>query len=98
MPPVVRTEMSNQTSQLYSLGWSAPTFDSPDDMKIAWMNRSVSAGQTYLQSQTAYRDVDTAVAVIANTIRDMLPNKKMSRVQFNRLKRQVKEIISTLTN
>jgi hypothetical protein len=96
--PILRTEFTNQTAQLYSLGWMCPKFDEPDEKKIAWMQRSVSAGQSYLQSQTAYKDIDTAVAVIANTIKDSLPSKKLSRVMFNRLKRQIKEIISTLTN
>jgi len=96
--PTLLTQLDNQTSQLYSLGWTAPKWDEPEQLKIAWMQRSLSAGQTYLQSQTAYKDLDTAIAVIANTIRDSLPSKKLSRVQFNRLKRQVREIISTLTN
>src|SRR5215510_4865589 len=96
--PVFKTEFTNQTSQIYSLGWMAPRFDEDDAKKIAWMVRSVSAGNTYLQSQTAYKDLDTAVAVISNAIKDSLPSKKMSRVSFNRLKRQVREVISTLTN
>src|SRR5262245_24907417 len=96
--PVLQTTLDNQTSQLYSLGWSAPIWSEPEEKKVAWMQRSLAAGQTYLQSQTAYNDLDTAIAVIANTIKDTLPSKKLSRVQFNRLKRQVREIISTLTN
>lgn len=97
--PVLRTEFTNQTSQLYSLGWLAPEWSKPEEMKVAWLQRSVAAGQTYLQSQTAYKDLDIAISVIANTIREAMPlGNKMSDIQFNRLKRQVREIISTLTN
>jgi len=93
----VETPFTNQTSQLYSLGWMCPRYDSADDHKIAWLTRSLAAGMTHLKGQVAYKDLDTAIAVISNQVR-AASNRKLSMVQFNRLKRQIREIISTLTN
>lgn len=73
-----------------------PAF-TPESHKIAWLQRSVGTGTEWLKSQSAGLGYEETIALIANRVSNNMPNK-LSRVKLNRLKRNLREIISTLTN
>lgn len=77
--------------------YACPSYEAQDSHKIAWLQRSVGTGMEWLRSQSAGEGYEQTIALMANRISAMMP-KKLSKIKLNRLKRDLREIISTLTN
>lgn len=84
-------------------GNQATTYECPSRLmaereKLAWIQQGVREGENYLQGQRAYQDIDRAIDVINGTDEDENRLTDLSRVRVNRLKRQIREVVATLSN
>jgi hypothetical protein len=77
--------------------YTCPPFDYAESHKIAWLQRSVATGLEWLQSQAGGQDVEATVDLIVGRVQESF-SQKLSRFQVKRLKRDLREVISTLTN
>lgn len=71
----------------------------PTDEKVTlgWLNEAIQEGTNFLKSQRGYGDIDRAMDILAGPGDERIP-QALSRVHSNRLKRQVREIVATLSN
>jgi hypothetical protein len=76
--------------------WACPPEQTDEKTKLGWITRSISQGESFLQSQQAFEDFDRAIEIIAGK----MPNRpaKLSQLHLNRLKRQIREVVGTLSN
>ena len=77
--------------------WRVPPKDGPLTDKLGWMREAVQDGRSFLRSQRPYLDCDRAIDEIAGLRQDRL-SKKLSKLWINRPKREVSEVIATLSN
>jgi len=61
-----------------------------------WQMECVQEGTRYLQSQPGYDDIDSSIRIISNADQEM--SKHLSQVRINLIKRDVSEIVATLSN
>lgn len=75
-----------------------PRREADEKAKLAWLQQGCREAETYLTGQRAYADIDRAIDVL-NGSDDPERNKdSLSRVKVNRLKRQIREAVATLSN
>ena len=66
--------------------------------KLAWLQGSLQRSESGLKNGDAYKTLDETIDLIANRVISVVKkDKKRSRVSINRIKRQLREIISLLT-
>ena len=73
-----------------------PAGTNPTDL-LARLTDGRTQGETFLQSQRGYEDMDSAIDVIAGTADKRRP-ASLSRISPNWLKRAVREIVASLSN
>lgn len=73
-----------------------PTGDSNHKNVLGWMSEAVQEGQRYLESQRGYDDIDNAISMIIGE--DEKISKALSHVKINLAKRDIAEIVATLSN
>ena len=61
------------------------------------LNDGRTQGETFLQSQRGYEDMDQAIDIIAGT-NDRRRPASLSRISPNVLKRNIREIVASLSN
>ena len=78
--------------------WQIPPAAAAEDRKIGWLNEAVEEGQAWIKNQRGYGDWKRALDVIAgkDTSADSAASYR-SKVNPNRLKRNTREIIGTLS-
>lgn len=64
---------------------------------LGWLTTALEEGTNYLKSQRGYGDIDRAWDILAGPGDERIP-QALSRVHVNRLKRQVRETVATLSN
>jgi hypothetical protein len=74
-----------------------PPREATEDRRLGWLREALQTGESYLQSQRAYGDIDRAIEIIGSTEAEQIP-KYLSRVRVNRIKRQIREIVSVLSD
>jgi len=83
------------------LEWQAPPAAVRESQKLGWLDDSVAEGGAWLRSQRGYADIPKALNTLAG--RDSSgptgdsPADYRSRLNTNRLKRNVREVVSTLS-
>lgn len=63
------------------------------DKKLGWLKDAFAEGDAHLRSQRPYKDIASAMRVIAGEEADDIP-PEMSKVYINRLKRQMREVVA----
>jgi hypothetical protein len=76
--------------------WACPAQEADEKTKLGWFNRCLAQGEAYLQSQQAFEDMDRAIEIIAGKM-SRRPDK-LSQLHINRIKRQIREVVGTLSN
>lgn len=77
--------------------YTAPLADADADKKLGWIREAIQESRNFLQAQPAYSDIDKSVGEIMGMHEERIP-KTLSNVAVNRGKRQVREIVGTLSN
>lgn len=74
-----------------------PSLESSNDTKLGWLKEAKQDGDSFLQNQRAWRDIDLGVDIISG---DSYPRsvKGMSDLRIPMLKRDTREAVSTLAN
>lgn len=68
-----------------------------DVYRLGWVKEAIQEGTNYLKLQRAYTMIDKAIDVIGGFDDDPIP-KALSDVSTNRLRRQAREVVATLSN
>lgn len=85
--------MANITAGNYLI----PPAEAQEQMKLGFLKEMVSDGEAFLKSQAAYKDIDLAVRMMNDRADERIP-KSLSRVKVNPIKRNINEIVATLSN
>jgi len=73
--------------------------DTPSDKKIGWLREAIGEAETSQKQQRAYVDMDRALDVVAGvSANDTRQARSLSGVRVNRAKRNVRELVATLSN
>lgn len=71
----------------------------PSDRKIGWLREAVSEAESFNRTQRSYIDMDRALDVVAGvSASDTRQARSLSGVRVNRAKRNVRELVATLSN
>ena len=92
-------DMTNASEVYHS--WQAPSYRADERTKLSFLKQSLANGLNTLRAETAYTSIELGVDTIAaKLINDYRParSEEESVVYINRIKRQVREIVSTLSN
>ena len=65
--------------------------------KIGWLEEALKEGRTFIESQRGYEEMDSAIDIIAG-IDDKRRPASLSRISPNVLKRNIREIVASLSN
>jgi hypothetical protein len=76
--------------------YRVPGQNAPEKDKLGWVLRSISQGENHLMSQRAYEDMDRAIEIIAGKTAPR--PERLSQLHLNRVKRQIREVVGTLSN
>jgi hypothetical protein len=68
------------------------------DRKLGWLREAISEGETFLRMQRGYRDIDRAFDLISGYNTDERIPASLSGVNVNRVKRNLRELVATLSN
>src|SRR4029450_6458814 len=77
--------------------YRAPAASTSEDTKVGWLREIVSQGEQWLKQQRPYASIDEALDLILSPGREAIP-EDMSRVRVPRSKRQIRELVSILSN
>lgn len=77
--------------------YQAPPATSGEDMVMGWVREAVQQGQNFLGTQRGYQDLRKCFDIIAGVDGEKLPSY-LSKIKSNRLKRQAREIVATLSD
>lgn len=77
--------------------WQCPPAASPEERRLGWLDEQCEEGQAWLRSQRGYSDIKPALDILAGRNLGDLPPDYRSRINTNRLKRNVREVIGTLS-
>jgi hypothetical protein len=69
----------------------------PPDRILGWIREAEQEGIAFLKGNRAYEDIDKGIDIIAGLDDDPAP-ESLSNVYSNRLKRQLREVVATLSN
>lgn len=79
--------------------WQVPAAATPEDTRLGWLREQNEEGQAWLKSQRGYADWKKALDVISGEIADpSLIKPYQSQLNTNRLKHNVREIVSVLSD
>lgn len=85
--------------------WKMPPMHQPDgtltssDTKIGWLRESIEEAENFQRTQRSYIDMDRALDVVAGvSANDTRQARTLSGVRVNRAKRNVRELVATLSN
>ena len=84
--------MANELSRFL-----APDRLASPDRKLGWLREAEQEGISFLKGNRAYEDIDKGIDTIAGIDDDPAP-ESLSNVYSNRLKRQLREVVATLSN
>lgn len=72
----------------------------PSDRKLGWLREAVGEAESFNKSQRSYIDMDRALDVVAGVSAnsDARQARSLSGVRVNRAKRNVRELVATLSN
>jgi len=79
-----------------NLTYRCPPFWEDEKTKISWVQRMLEQGEGYLARQRGFEDIETAKQIIAGD--DRRRPSTLSQLKVNRVKRQVREVVATLSN
>jgi hypothetical protein len=74
-----------------------PRAAAPDAEKITFVEKVVAEGESFLQQQSPYGDIQKSLDIMRGKTDEKIP-EKLSKVSSNRLKRQVREIVASMAN
>jgi len=77
--------------------YRAPAAAASQDTKVGWLREIISQGEQWLKQQRPYLAIDEALDQILSPAREAIP-EDMSRVRVPRAKRQIRELVSILSN
>src|SRR5439155_19560069 len=79
--------------------WQSRPFTASATERLGWLNEQISEGETWVQYQSAYKDIPRGIDIIQGRS-DELSSAPTYRSSINtsRLKRDLREIIATLCN
>lgn len=77
--------------------WQVPQFEASEGRKLGWLTETVQEGQAWFKSQRGYGDMRKALDVISGRMNDIIPEYR-SALNTNRLKRNVREVVGTLSD
>ena len=77
--------------------YEIPPREATDDEKLGVLREQWSQSVAFLQNQRAFLDFDKAIDIISGTEEDDVP-EGLSDIKFNKIKRQSRERIATLSN
>jgi len=72
-------------------------FQGDDLRRIGWLKEAIQEGNNYLKLQRAYNMLDKALDVIGGIEDEPIP-QSLSDIYTNRLKRQAREVVATISN
>ena len=81
--------------------WIAPPHYADEQTKLSWLNQSLANGLNTLRAETAYPTIETGIeSISARLVHQYKPavDETETVLFINRTKRQVREIVSTLSN
>lgn len=78
--------------------WQVPAAAAKEDTKIGWLNESCEEGQAWLRAQRGYSDYRKAMDVISGKTTSLETINYRSKLNTNRLKRNIREVIGALAN
>jgi len=71
----------------------------PSDQKLGWLREAIGEAEQFLKTQRAFMDMDRALDVIGGVSpSDQRQARSLSGLRINRAKRNVREIVSSLSN
>lgn len=77
--------------------WRVPAALQADEKtKLAWINRAIAQGESFINSQRAAEDFEKAIDIIGG--RTSKRPERLSQLHLNRIKRQIREVVGTLSN
>jgi len=82
----------------YATTYEFPQAQSTEKEKLACIQQYVTEGENYIQGQRAYADIDKAIDILNGCDEDDRRYDQLSKVRVNRLKRQIREVVATLSN
>ena len=89
--------MADENKQPEYKEWQVPPSAISEDRRLGWLNESVEEGQSWLKAQRGSNDFQRALNVIAGIDSSGSPAADYrSRVNPNRLKRNMREVIGAL--
>lgn len=80
--------------------WQALPFTASGQDRLAWQEEMIQEGESWIQAQSAYKDIDKGVQVLSGSYNNPFvaePDYR-SHIRTQRLKRDVREIVGTLAN
>src|SRR5262245_13438392 len=77
--------------------YRAPAAAASQDTKVGWLREIISQGEQWLKQQRPYLAIDEALDQILSPAREAVP-EDMSRGRVPRAKRQIRELVSILSN
>lgn len=77
--------------------YRAPAAGASEDTKVGWLREIVSQGEQWLKQQRPYASIDEALDLILSPASEAVP-EDMSRLRVPRSKRQIRELVSILSN
>src|SRR5215470_1650700 len=83
--------------QAWQTSHIAPPDSAHEQTRLGWLKEQVRLSRAYLESQRAYPDIDKALDIISGDYAQVTPQGR-SHVRINRIKRQIREIVSTISD
>src|SRR5882757_5571227 len=78
--------------------WQSPPAATSEGRRIDWINSATEEGQNWLRSQRGYRDFSRSLDILAGQDSSTIQSAEYrSRVSTNRLKRNVREVVGTMS-
>ena len=87
--------MADET-RLPGMDWQVPPAAMPEDSVVGWVNEATEQGQAWLKSQRGYPDISRALDILSGKDINPITPSYRSKINTNRLKRNVREICGTL--
>lgn len=79
------------------LPWDEEGNPTKEDAKLGWLVEGIQQGTDFLKSQRAYSNIDQAIDLLYGPDDERLP-RTLSRLHVNRMKRQIREVVATMSN
>lgn len=77
--------------------WQVPPAATAEDRRLGWLNSATQEGQAWLKSQRGFQDFRKALDTISGRDTNAYsPSSYRSRLNTNRLKRNLREVVGTL--